>query len=152
MEHTDIRKLAELMREMELTALEITEKDFSVRLERAGYPVAPAAVSAAPAGAPASEASEGGTGAGVYTVVSPTIGVFFASPSPDGKPYVSVGEKVRAGQVLCVVEAMKIMNEITSEVDGVVTELCVSDRQIVEYGHPLFRIRLSELAAQPETT
>jgi acetyl-CoA carboxylase biotin carboxyl carrier protein len=152
MEHTDIRKLAELMREMELTALEITEKDFSVRLERAGYPVAPAAVSAAPAGAPPTETSQGGTGRESIPSYRPRSAFFFASPSPDGKPYVSVGEKVRAGQVLCVVEAMKIMNEITSEVDGVVTELCVSDRQIVEYGHPLFRIRLSELAAQPETT
>jgi acetyl-CoA carboxylase biotin carboxyl carrier protein len=80
------------------------------------------------------------------------VGIFYAAPSPDAEPYVKVGDKIKKGDVLCIVEAMKIMNEITSEVDGVVTELCVSDRQIVEYGHPLFRIRLSELAAQPETT
>jgi acetyl-CoA carboxylase biotin carboxyl carrier protein len=110
MEHTDIRKLAELMRDMELTVLEITEKDFSVRLERSGPSSAPSL-----SRADAAEELPSGPEAGIYTVTSPMIGVFYASPSPDGKPYVSVGDTVRAGQVLCVVEAMKIMNEIISE-------------------------------------
>lgn len=152
MEYTDVRRLAELMREMELTVLEITEKEFSVRMERGGRPAAAAASPVPSAGVSMPEKPQSEAEAGTHTVASPMIGVFYASPSPDGKPYVSVGDTVRAGQVLCVIEAMKIMNEITSEVTGVVTEVCVSDRQIVEYGHPLFRIRLSDSGAQPDGT
>jgi acetyl-CoA carboxylase biotin carboxyl carrier protein len=76
------------------------------------------------------------------------VGVFYASPAPDMKPYVSIGDTVQAGDVLCVIEAMKMMNEITAEKSGVVTEICAGNKQIVEYGHPLFHLRIVPPAAQ----
>jgi acetyl-CoA carboxylase biotin carboxyl carrier protein len=73
-------------------------------------------------------------------VKSPRVGTFYGAPEPGAKPYVSVGSRVSKGQILCIIEAMKIMNEIESEVAGVVTEVLASDAQPVEYGQPLFRI------------
>ena len=72
---------------------------------------------------------------------SPIVGVFYASPAENADPYVSVGDSVTKGQTLCVVEAMKLMNEIAAEEDGVISEICVANRQVVEYGTELFRIR-----------
>ena len=73
-------------------------------------------------------------------VKSPMVGTFYGAPEPGAKPYVSVGSRVSKGQILCIIEAMKIMNEIESEVTGVVTEVLASDAQPVEYGQALFRI------------
>lgn len=73
-------------------------------------------------------------------VVSPIVGTFYNSPGPDAKPFVEVGSKVKKGEVLCIIEAMKLMNEIQCEVDGEVTEILVKPEQMVEYGQPLFRI------------
>jgi acetyl-CoA carboxylase biotin carboxyl carrier protein len=73
-------------------------------------------------------------------VTSPIVGTFYASPGPDAKAFVSVGSKVKKGDVLCIIEAMKLMNEIVSEVDGEVAEVLASNEQMVEYGQPLFRI------------
>jgi acetyl-CoA carboxylase biotin carboxyl carrier protein len=73
-------------------------------------------------------------------VKSPMVGTFYSAPEPGAKPYVAVGSRVTKGQILCIIEAMKIMNEIESEVAGVVTEVLASDAQPVEYGQPLFRI------------
>jgi acetyl-CoA carboxylase biotin carboxyl carrier protein len=85
--------------------------------------------------APATEPKSGGN-----EVKSPMVGTFYSAPEPGAKPYVSVGSRVAKGQILCIIEAMKIMNEIESEVAGVVTEVLASDAQPVEYGQPLFRI------------
>ncbi len=77
-----------------------------------------------------------------YKVVkSPMVGTFYASSSPDKEPFVKVGDKVHKGQVLCIVEAMKLMNEIESEFDGEIVEVCVSNEDVVEYGTPLFKIK-----------
>lgn len=73
-------------------------------------------------------------------VVSPLVGVFYAAPAEDAAPYVAVGDKVKRGQTLAIVEAMKLMNEIESEYDGEIAEICVKNGQPVEYGQPLFRI------------
>ncbi|MFL0270201.1 acetyl-CoA carboxylase biotin carboxyl carrier protein [Candidatus Clostridium radicumherbarum] len=73
-------------------------------------------------------------------VSSPIVGTFYASPSPDSESYVTVGSKVKKGQVLCIIEAMKLMNEIESEVDGEIIEVLAEKEQMVEYGQPLFRI------------
>ena len=142
MNEADIRKYAELMRELELTGLEITEGDRVVRLERSApetvrVPVAPAAPAAsAAAEMPARSAAES-----LVSVASPLVGVFYASPAENAAPYVSVGDRVTKGQTLCIVEAMKLMNEITAEEDGVIAEICVVNGQVVEYGTELFRIR-----------
>jgi acetyl-CoA carboxylase biotin carboxyl carrier protein len=84
---------------------------------------------------PAAEAKPGGS-----EVKSPMVGTFYSAPEPGAKPYVSVGSRVSKGQILCIIEAMKIMNEIESEVSGLVTEVLASDAQPVEYGQALFRI------------
>ena len=77
-----------------------------------------------------------------YKVVkSPMVGTFYSKSSPDTKPYVEVGSKVKKGDILCIVEAMKLMNEIESEFDGEVVEVCVSDGDMVDYGKPLFKIK-----------
>ena len=77
-----------------------------------------------------------------YKVVkSPMVGTFYASSSPDKEPFVKVGDKVHKGQVLCIVEAMKLMNEIESEFDGEIVEVCVNNEDVVEYGTPLFKIK-----------
>ncbi len=74
-------------------------------------------------------------------VTSPMVGVFYAAPAPDKDPYVSVGAKVNKGDVLCLIEAMKLMNEVTAEKSGEIVEICVENGQVVEYGQPLFMIR-----------
>ncbi|MBP3801705.1 MAG: acetyl-CoA carboxylase biotin carboxyl carrier protein [Clostridia bacterium] len=74
-------------------------------------------------------------------VKSPMVGTFYASSAPDKDPFVKVGDKVKKGQVLCIVEAMKLMNEIESEFDGEIVEICVENEEVVEYGKPLFKIK-----------
>ena len=69
------------------------------------------------------------------------MGVFYAAPAPDAKNFVEVGDHVKKGDVLCIIEAMKLMNEITAEQDGVIVEICVGNKQVVEYGQPLLRMR-----------
>ncbi|MCC6952489.1 MAG: acetyl-CoA carboxylase biotin carboxyl carrier protein [Deltaproteobacteria bacterium] len=76
----------------------------------------------------------------VHELKSPMVGTFYRRPAPDAKPFVDVGDKVRKGQVLCIVEAMKLMNEIECDKDGTVVELCLTDGQMAEYGEVLFRI------------
>ena len=75
------------------------------------------------------------------SVTSPMVGVFYQAPAEDAEPYVKVGDRVRAGTVLCLVEAMKMMNEITAESDGTIAEVCVQNGQVVDYGRELFRIK-----------
>ena len=138
MNETEIRKDAELMRELDLTGLEITDGDKVVRLERNIQPAVERAAAPTPAAAPA----EIQAAAGAYiSVKSPVVGVFHASPAENAEPYVSIGVSVKKGQVLGIVEAMKLMNEITAEEDGILSEICVANGQVVEYGTELFRIR-----------
>ena len=77
----------------------------------------------------------------VKVVKSPMVGTFYESSAPDKEPFVKVGDKVQKGQVLCIVEAMKLMNEIESEYDGEIVEVCIQDGEIVEYGMPLFKLK-----------
>jgi acetyl-CoA carboxylase biotin carboxyl carrier protein len=100
-------------------------------------PAAPAASGAAPAAAPApAPAAPSST----VDVKSPMVGTYYGAPEPGAKAYVSVGQQVKKGQVLCIIEAMKIMNEIESEVTGKVTEVLATDAHPVEYGQVLFRV------------
>ena len=142
MKETDIRKYAELMKELGLTGLEITEENCKVRLERSlsapshetVYTV-PAAVGNAPAAQAASELKD------YISVKSPIVGVFYAAPAENAAPYVSIGDSVKKGQTLGIVEAMKLMNDIMADEDGIISEICVSNGQVVEYGTELFRIK-----------
>lgn len=143
MNETDIRKYAKLMQELELTGLEITEGNQVVRLERGAAVAAgtPVVAGAAPAAVPVSAQAAQNNTDGLATIASPLVGVFYAAPAENAAPYVSVGDRVKKGQTLCVIEAMKLMNEITAEDDGVVTEVCVTNGQVVEFGTELFRIK-----------
>lgn len=139
MKETDIRKYAELMKKLGLTGLEITEENNKVRLERSVPTAAKEMVLAAPEPEPAVQPSP--ENKDYISVKSPVVGVFYAAAAENADPYVSVGSKVTKGQTLCIVEAMKLMNEITAEEDGVILEVCVTNGQIVEYGTELFRIK-----------
>jgi acetyl-CoA carboxylase biotin carboxyl carrier protein len=152
------RGLAELASEHNLSELVLDTKDVKLTVRRGGgmpvaatpmpmpmampahapptpSPFAPVATAAPPAaGAPASE--EKG-----HAVTSPFVGTFYRKPNPDSPPYVSVNERVEKGQVLCIVEAMKLMNEIEADISGMVLAILVEDGAPVEYGQPLFRIQ-----------
>ena len=143
-----IESLARLMQETGLTGLELVEDGQQLRLERQ------VEVVAAPVAAPAPAAPVPATGAealGVTheepapvkegtLVLAPTVGVFYSAPGPDARPFVEVGDQVKKGDTLCIIEAMKLMNEIPAEVDGTVAEICVGNGQVVEFNQPLFRI------------
>lgn len=139
MEENSIRKYANLMRELGLTALEIEEGGCSLRLERSetrppAVPAAPEDTAGPRAGIPAADEN-------IREVRSPMVGVFYASPTEDSDPYVIPGQKVSRGDVLCIIEAMKLMNEITSEYSGTVEEVCVGNNQPVDFNRLLFRVR-----------
>ena len=135
MNEAEIRKYAMLMQELGLTGLEVKENVGVVRLERAGA-AAPAvgAAAAEPAAAQAPAPSAG------LVIRSPMVGVFYAAPTEDSEPFIKEGDHVRKGDTLCVIEAMKLMNEIPAEQDGVITGILAKNGQTVEYGTPLFQI------------
>lgn len=137
MNESDIRKYANLMSELGLTGLEVTENDRVVRLERNPAPQTAAPVQTVQVGdVPQSAADED-----LIEISSPMVGVFYAAPAEDADPYVQVGDRVKKGQTLCIVEAMKLMNEIVAETDGQIVEICAQNGQVVDFGCPLFRIK-----------
>ncbi|PMG13441.1 acetyl-CoA carboxylase, biotin carboxyl carrier protein [Vibrio splendidus] len=140
-----IKKLIELVEESGISELEISEGEESVRISRNSpvsaapiqYAAAPAPVAAAPAAAPVvAEAAAPAVPAG-HQVLSPMVGTFYGAPSPDAKPFVKVGQSVTAGETLCIVEAMKMMNQIEADKSGVVTAILVEDGQPVEFDQAL---------------
>ena len=146
MEIENLIKIIDAVSESELTGLKYEEDDVKIHLTKKQGKVQ--VVSAAPGGteiSPAGIVTVGNTDAGQKPegdiVESPLVGTFYAAPSEDAAPFVSVGDTVKKGQTLAIVEAMKLMNEIESEYDGVVEAILVSNENVVEYGQPLFRIR-----------
>ena len=134
MNEAEIRKYAMLMQELGLTGLEVKENVGVVRLERAGAAAPAASAAAAEPVAAQSPAPSAG-----LLIRSPMVGVFYAAPTEDSEPFIKEGDHVRKGDTLCVIEAMKLMNEITAEQDGTIVEICAQNGQAVEYGTPLFR-------------
>ena len=142
----DLRKLKtliDLVSESNVSELEITEADGKVRIVKAGAapivmttPVAAMPV-AAPAAAPVAEAAAVEAG---HIVKSPMVGTFYRSSSPGAKAFAEVGDQVKEGEPICIIEAMKIMNEIETDKSGTVTKILVENGQPVEYGQPLFVI------------
>ena len=132
-----IKKLIELVEESGITELEVQEEEGTVRISRAAPAVAPAAApapaAAAPAEAPAAEVSG-------HQVRSPMVGTFYRSPSPEAKAFVEVGQTVKVGDALCIVEAMKMMNRIEADKAGVVKAILVNDGEAVEFDQPLIVI------------
>ena len=134
MKEAEIRKYAMLMQELGLTGLEVKENVGVVRLERAGAAAPAASAAAAEPVAAQSPAPSAG-----LLIRSPMVGVFYAAPTEDSEPFIKEGDHVKKGDTLCVIEAMKLMNEITAEQDGTIVEICAQNGQAVEYGTPLFR-------------
>ena len=141
MNEKDIRKYAGLMQELGLTGLEITEDNKVVRLERSNPQVVRETVAVDLASNQPAISSAEPVSADYVSVKSPIVGVFYAAPAENADPYVNIGDKIKKGQTLCIVEAMKLMNEITAEEDGEILEICVTNGQVVEFGTELFRIK-----------
>ncbi|WP_290993176.1 acetyl-CoA carboxylase biotin carboxyl carrier protein [Haemophilus sp.] len=150
-----IKKLIELVEESGITELEVQEEEGTVRISRAAPAVAPAAIqyaaapvapvaapAAAPAPAPAAAAPAEAPAAEVsgHQVRSPMVGTFYRSPSPEAKAFVEVGQTVKVGDALCIVEAMKMMNRIEADKAGVVKAILVNDGEAVEFDQPLIVI------------
>lgn len=146
------------MKRSDLTEFEVEEQGFKIKIKRnsgepaivgvaPGYsshpfPIAAPAEAPKPAATPA-PASAGGEEAGFAYVKSPMVGTFYRSPSPDSPPFVDVTSKVEEKSVVCIIEAMKIMNEIQAEVKGTIVEMLVENGQPVEYGQRLFKVKVS---------
>lgn len=156
MDSKRLAEIADVMEDRGLTRVRVEEPDgTAVELERASaaqpvavpmpmpsamaapvaapaaMPVAPEPAAQAPAAAPEPKGAE---------VTAPMVGVFYAAPAPGDEPFVHVGSKVKAGETLCIIEAMKVLNEVTAEADGEVLEICVADGDLVEFGSCLMRI------------
>ncbi|MBQ8836745.1 MAG: acetyl-CoA carboxylase, biotin carboxyl carrier protein [Clostridia bacterium] len=139
MKESDIRKYATMMQEFGLTGIEVTEDNKTVRLERnVSVAVKESAVTEAPSVTSIAVPKENGD---YVSVKSPIVGVFYTAPAENAEPYVSIGDRVKKGQTICIVEAMKLMNEIAAEEDGVIAEICATNGQVVEFGTELFRIK-----------
>ena len=146
-----IKKLIELVEESGITELEVQEEEGTVRISRAAPAVAPAAIqyaaapvapAAAPAVAPVAAAPAEAPVAEIsgHQVRSPMVGTFYRSPSPESKAFVEVGQTVKVGDALCIVEAMKMMNRIEADKAGVVKAILVNDGEAVEFDQPLIVI------------
>lgn len=156
MDSKRLAEIADVMEDRGLTRVRVEEPDgTAVELERAStaqpvavpmpMPSAMAAPVAAPAAMPAAPepAAQAPTAAPEpkgTEVTAPMVGVFYAAPAPGDEPFVHVGSKVKAGETLCIIEAMKVLNEVTAEADGEVLEICVADGDLVEFGSCLMRI------------
>ena len=138
MDIKNIEALAEIVKNYGLTSLEMDDADCKIKLKRepgcavTAVPIAPDADNV--------QTAEVQTVSG-KPVKAPMVGVFYAASSPEEEPYVTVGSKVKKGDVLCIIEAMKLMNEITADCDGEIAEICAENEQVVEYGQTLFVIR-----------
>ena len=146
-----IREIVQLMEEHDLVEVDLQEGDDKIKLNRGGgaaafaapHPVAhaataPAATSAAPV-APAATGEDDGT----VTINSPMVGTFYARPNPKAELFVQVGSVINPSTVVCIVEAMKVFNEIPAECSGTIVEVLVEDHQAVDFGKPLFRVKPS---------
>ena len=144
----EIKELIEIFDESNLTKLSIKENEFKIELDKTSQvavatqtPVAqptPAQTTTTPT---INETPQTTTNENADYIKSPMVGTFYQAPSPESPAYVKVGDKVKAGQIVCIVEAMKIMNEITAEYDCEILEILVEDGQAVEFDTPLFKVK-----------
>ena len=150
-----IKQVIDLMKRSEIAEFEYEEEGLKLRLSSKGneapqiiqaapvaqtaapFPTSPAAAPAEEAAAPAAPAAEEGTS----VVKSPMVGTFYAAASPENPPFTKVGAKVSADSIVCIIEAMKVMNEIQAELSGTITEVLVENGETVEFGQPLFKVK-----------
>lgn len=154
-----IKQVVDLMKRSEVSEFEIEEEGFKLRLSRksgevtqqiiqapagATNPPFPAPVAVAPAEAPSAPATAAAPAAeekGISIITSPMVGTFYSAPSPESPAFADVGTQVKGESVVCIIEAMKVMNEIQAEVSGKITECLVENGEAVEYGQPLFKVK-----------
>ncbi|MGL1903651.1 MAG: acetyl-CoA carboxylase biotin carboxyl carrier protein [Fibrobacterales bacterium] len=147
MNFKEVKSLMSLLDNSDLTEIEWKFNDNHIILKKEKELVhtvaqaAPVAIAAAPAvaSAPAPASAEPVIESGL-SIKSPMVGTYYAKPSPDSEPYLKVGDKVSKGQVVCIIEAMKLMNEVESDIDGTVVEVCINDATPVEYDGVLFKV------------
>lgn len=161
MNQKELRELIEFLIEKDISEFELERGDVKVRIKRGRaeantipviHPVVASSLEAAvaapvapqaprPSAAPAPPAAPAPAEEELHIVKSPIVGTFYESPSPGSPPFVKIGDAIEAGQVLCIIEAMKLMNEIESDVSGELVKRLVANSQPVEYGQPLFAVR-----------
>lgn len=148
MNHSEIQKMIQLMEKSSLSELSVEGKDFKITLKRGGS--IPTVLSVPSGVAVPSVASDKPSSASlkeeekdIFVIKAPMIGSFYASSSPESEPYVQAGSVVRPDSVVCILEAMKVMNEIRAECSGKIIEVLVKNGSPVEYGQPLFKVQLS---------
>ncbi len=156
-----IKQVVDLMKKSDLSEFEIQDQEFKLRIKRDAHgriasapatvasapapaPVAPQAVAAPVAAVPATPSTPAApvVDPNIKTINSPMVGTFYATPSPENPPFVAVGSPVKVDTVVCIIEAMKVMNEIPAEVAGTVVECLVANGTSVEFGQPLFRVKV----------
>ena len=149
MDVKELKRLLEAVEASGISELVLETGDYKLSVKRGGVASAPVVSEPAPqpsapppqsATAPAAEPEPAPPASNLTEVAAPIVGTFYASPGPDAPSFVKVGDRVQAGTVLCIIEAMKLMNEIEAETPGVVREILVRDTEPVEYGQALFRL------------
>ncbi|WP_411677599.1 acetyl-CoA carboxylase biotin carboxyl carrier protein [Caproicibacter sp.] len=142
MDLKQVRALAQILKENDLSVLEFSCGEDKVKLERqsAVSSLPPVPMNSAAPLMPPAETAAAGAVQDYREIKSPMVGVFYAAPSPDSEPFIKAGSRVKKGDVLCVIEAMKLMNEVNAEQEGIIQEVCVENGQVVEYGQTLFKI------------
>ena len=153
MDLKDIKAIIDLMKKNSVSEFELEKQDFKIKLKRGNggvatvYDEAPVATYAAPptlaAPAVAAPAAVATSAASDLEIKSPMIGTFYRAPSPEAAPYVEIGTEVNPDTVVCIIEAMKVMNEIKAEAKGVIAQVLVENAKPVEFGQPLFKLRPS---------
>ena len=150
MDLTKIKQVVDLMKKSDLSEFEIQDQEFKLRIKRdvggraapvASAPAAPVAYAPAPASAPAPAAAVVADPS-IKTINSPMVGTYYSTPSPENPAFVVVGSQVKVDSTVCIIEAMKVMNEIPSEIAGTIVECLVANGTSVEFGQPLFRVKV----------
>jgi acetyl-CoA carboxylase biotin carboxyl carrier protein len=144
-----IKQVVDLMKRSELSEFEFEEEGFKLRLSRKNgdaptqfIQAAPASLAHATAGAaPAAAAAAPAEETGIATIKSPMVGTFYTAASPESPIFAKIGTKVGNDSIVCIIEAMKVMNEIQSEISGTITEVLIENGEAVEYGQPLFKVK-----------
>ena len=148
MDNKKLKGIVDIFNVSGLTFMEINEKEgeseFSIKLEKKGEPVPAAAYRNPSLETENSEPSEEERAIKDFNkyrdIKSPMVGIFYAAPSPEAEPFIRVGDKVKKGDTLCIIEAMKLMNDVVAEEDGEIVEICVENGSLVEFGQVLFKI------------
>lgn len=137
-----INQLSEILKDQGLTEIEVEVDNVKIKVRKEATLTAAPAISAAPASAPAASAAPASANSNLHEVKSPMVGTFYAASSPDSDPFVKLGDKVSKGQTLCIIEAMKLMNEFPADIDGEIAEICVKDSEAVSFGQVIMKIKV----------